>query len=749
MSARVVVAVVVLAGLARVGIVVSGAPAVLAQAPSKVDFGRDIQPLFKQHCVSCHGAGQQINGLRLDRRRDALRGSTNGAVIRPGNGEISGLYLKVAGLDFGTQMPPAGALRPEQIAVIKQWIDEGAEWPDALAGDVELPPADPGSVRLSEAVQRRDRAAFMRTLAADRASINARGEEGTSPLMWAALEGDIDMVRALLDAGADPNLKNDAGATPLMWAIPDLPIVSLLLDRGANPNVKTGDGRTALMRAAGIHGASPVVARLLDAGADVKAAATNIVGASNALTDAAYAADPATMRLLIARGAGAAAAGPAGLYFALLGDCEPCIDLLLKAAPPPVVAMTALFHGPPGDDGQHLGRFIDRGIDLNTRGPDGRTLLMVAAASDRIPLDAVQTLLAKGVDLGAVSKSGHTASDYAAMHGRTPVLEALLKAGAPPPKALAPPPAPVPAASARAAVERSLPVLQRSDVTFWKKTGCVSCHNNTLTAETIAAARPRRFRIDEAIASGQRQTIARYLELWRERALQSVGIPGDADTVSYILVGLAAEQHPPDRATDAMAQFLIDRQWPDGQWVIFAHRPPIESSTMQVTATSLRALQVYGARRGERSAQAIRRAAAWLAKATPQSTEDRAFQLMGLVWSGASRDAVQAAARGLMTAQRADGGWSQIPSLDSDAYATGQALVALTMSGLVPRDTPSRRRGAEFLMKTQLADGTWFVRTRAIPIQPFFESDFPHGRDQFISAAATNWAARALLLDLE
>jgi len=49
-----------------------------------------------------------------------------------------------------------------------------------------------------------------------------------------------------------------------------------------------------------------------------------------------------------------------------------------------------------------------------------------------------------------------------------------------------------------------------------------------------------------------------------------------------------------------------------------------------------------------------------------------------------------------------------------------------------------------FLLDTQLDDGSWYVRTRAIPVQPYFDSEFPHGPDQFISAAATNWATIAL-----
>jgi hypothetical protein len=49
-------------------------------------------------------------------------------------------------------------------------------------------------------------------------------------------------------------------------------------------------------------------------------------------------------------------------------------------------------------------------------------------------------------------------------------------------------------------------------------------------------------------------------------------------------------------------------------------------------------------------------------------------------------------------------------------------------------------------MSTQLADGSWYVKSRAIRIQPFFESGFPYGRDQFVSAAGTNWATQALAL---
>jgi hypothetical protein len=101
-------------------------------------------------------------------------------------------------------------------------------------------------------------------------------------------------------------------------------------------------------------------------------------------------------------------------------------------------------------------------------------------------------------------------------------------------------------------------------------------------------------------------------------------------------------------------------------------------------------------------------------------------------------------ARELIALQRTDGGWGQIPTLGSDAYATGQALTALAESGAVKPGDPAYEKGVRFLLGTQLEDGSWYIRSRAVPIQPYFDSEFPHGTDQFISAAATNWATMAL-----
>jgi len=55
-------------------------------------------------------------------------------------------------------------------------------------------------------------------------------------------------------------------------------------------------------------------------------------------------------------------------------------------------------------------------------------------------------------------------------------------------------------------------------------------------------------------------------------------------------------------------------------------------------------------------------------------------------------------------------------------------------------------RGIDFLLSSQLEDGSWFVESRSMPVQSYFETEFPYGRSQFISTAATNWATLALLI---
>jgi hypothetical protein len=125
------------------------------------------------------------------------------------------------------------------------------------------------------------------------------------------------------------------------------------------------------------------------------------------------------------------------------------------------------------------------------------------------------------------------------------------------------------------------------------------------------------------------------------------------------------------------------------------------------------------------------------------------MQLLGLRWAGARAAAIRELARLLAAMQRADGGWAQRPGFESDAYATGQTLYALHEAAGMPASDPVFRRGLDFLLRTQYEDGSWYVRSRAVKFQPYFDSGFPHEHDQWISAAGTAWAAAALALSVE
>jgi hypothetical protein len=166
-------------------------------------------------------------------------------------------------------------------------------------------------------------------------------------------------------------------------------------------------------------------------------------------------------------------------------------------------------------------------------------------------------------------------------------------------------------------------------------------------------------------------------------------------------------------------------------------------------ALAIRAMKVYGAPgRAAEWNERINRAAQWLRNAKPVTAEDRNMQLLGLIYAGADSATTSRLAQAILAEQRADGGWGQRESMACDAYATGQSLYALQAAGIKTSD-PAYQKGVKFLLATQREDGSWFVASRSPKFQPYFESTFPHGHDQWISSAATGWAAAALAHSLD
>jgi hypothetical protein len=353
-----------------------------------------------------------------------------------------------------------------------------------------------------------------------------------------------------------------------------------------------------------------------------------------------------------------------------------------------------------------------------------------------------------------------------------PLLAAGVCAGAPARKAPAAPaaktaspptaaPADVPPpdfpAFARGTVERGLPLLQRSAAIFTEKRNCTSCHHQLLTAMAVDEARRKGFRVDEKLAAAQveslRGELSRMAGLLRQ-ARQDAAAEKKIDfltvdppiSVGYFMVGLKANGIAPNEATADLAYYLGRKQQEDGRWAAIAGRPPQEASDFTGTALAVYGLKQYGAPADAAEAnERIDRARRWLTETPAKTAEDRAFRLLGLVWTGADPAAVRKAVTDITAEQHDDGGWGQLAGMPSDAYATGLSLYALHHGGGMKAMEPIYHRGFLYLILNQQPDGSWRVATRSQPAQPYFETGFPHKKDQFISAAASAWASMALL----
>lgn len=654
-------------------------------------------------------------------------------------------------------MPPTGPLRPEEIDIVKRWIDQGADWPDALANEVELPPLNPKAVAVVDALRIGDLQSFLKTVAADPKLLNARGPEGSTPFMYAVLYTGGPTLERLLKQGADPNKRNDANASALMWAATDLEKTLVLLGHDANVNAISNDLRTPLMIAARRPGNAAVVKLLLERGANPN---PNVHPAteSSPLIEAASAGDADSMALLIGGGADAKAAAEPALTMAVTMQCSKCVALLTAQD----LGRAAYNHTLPDiaalGDVNSVRLMLDHGADANAVDPLGRTPLMYAAVSDVMALDVIKLLIERGADVNAkdghaqAGDSGLTVLDIAKLHGNTPIVEWLIKSGAKATSSSPPALKPRRENTIQSAIQGSLPLIQRADANFMPKAACFSCHNNSITAMAVSSARKSGFRVDEQTAAQQVKANVFGLEKVRDQLRQGFFVPvGDffgPFVVSYVLVGLAAEHYKPDLNTDAVAMYLKSHQAPDGQWTFPSGdiRPPLCSDYIGQTALSMRALQLYAPNVDKAVYdRSVQLAAAWIAKAQPKNNDDRAWKLLGLAWAGNDKDATRQVMRELLAAQRTDGGWSDIDSIDSSAYATGKALVALQTAGLSVSDAASIR-GLHFLLNTQQADGSWYVKSRALGFQPHFDAGFPHGFDQWISAAGTSWATMALAL---
>lgn len=305
-------------------------------------------------------------------------------------------------------------------------------------------------------------------------------------------------------------------------------------------------------------------------------------------------------------------------------------------------------------------------------------------------------------------------------------------------------------AAIRAAVSRSLPLLtEGARVSMKERARCYTCHNQGLPIMVLGMARGRGFEIDEAEWRAQMRFTAAFLDKNRENYLVGKGQGGQSSTAGSALWALESGGWKPDETTAAVAEYLILWKKELGHWTAQSRRPPTEGSPFTSTHAALRGLLAFGTpEQRERIEERIEAVRKWVIATPAVDTEDRVFRMRTLRLLEAPDLEIAAAKEALLSAQREDGGWAQLDDGESDAYATGTALASLNEAGGMPTTDEAYRRGLGYLLSGQLEDGSWHVATRSEPIQTYYESGYPHGKDQFLSISAGSWATIALVLAL-
>jgi ankyrin repeat protein len=605
-------------------------------------------------------------------------------------------------------------------------------------------------------------------LAGQPGSINLKDDRGMTPLMYAAVTGSPAAMKLLIDRGADVNARNAFDSTALMWSATDMEKVRMLVEHGADVNAVSKGGRTALLIAAMSDHSASIVKLLISKGANIKAVDK---GKMTSLLAAAQGCDPETVRLMVDAGLDVNAADKAGFTPLILavesGNSSAVKFLIAKGAnvnavtvdrfeqvkngPLDLGKFTALTEAATENKLDMVRALLDAGADINARDVRGMTPLMLAIGTDHQDPEVISALLLKRPDVDAKSLSGETALDWARKFGDRWIIDALKRAGAieSPAKAALAPPAPAPV-ELKPAVERGIALLEKTNAGFFVNGGCASCHHQNITDFVVSIARTRGLHVDESAAAERRKIDRAFFGAAGPALLERVDTPGTPDLPLYGLAAMAAAGHAPDRMTDALLSNVVAQQFSDGHWYSSGARPPIQDGDMLRTALGIRAMSVYGPPgRGAEMRERIARAKAWLASAKPVTTSDRNMQLLGLSWAGENSKSLEGRTKAILDEQRADGGWAQRAELESDAYATGQTMFALAQAGGIPGNHAAYQRAVKFLLSKQCADGSWYVASRSPKFQPYFESGFPYGHDQWISSMATGWATAALAFAIE
>jgi ankyrin repeat protein len=304
------------------------------------------------------------------------------------------------------------------------------------------------------------------------------------------------------------------------------------------------------------------------------------------------------------------------------------------------------------------------------------------------------------------------------------------------------------AARIQEAATKAVAIIQKSQKNWYAKASCFSCHQQILPALAFRYAREHGISVDEQAAHADAAAAFGFYSNF-ERAVEYTHIIDPALNDGYGMMAANAAGVRPSLVTAVYARLLAAHQEADGHWESADERPPESYSAFTATAIALHAIQLYG-HQSQKADIEMRtaRARSWLVSHQPHATEEQVYQLRGSYWAAADKPALQKMAAALKAAQQADGGWNSLDGRPSDAYSTGQVLIALHEAADVPVTDPAWQRGVGYLLTTQAADGSWHVVSRLHPPAPvspkYFETGHPYGHDQFISMMGGSWAVMAL-----
>ena len=624
--------------------------------------------------------------------------------------------------------------------------------------------------------------------------VDHKGEFGFTPLMLAAFWADAATVQAVLDSSPDVNALNDWGGQAINYVAGDLAKLKTLEAAGGDIHHATELGFTPLNAAVRDAFALETVRYLVERGADVNHA-TN-----QGMLPIAVAAETGNLELvryLLSKSAAPPKVdvsehdnrGEVVVFETANGETiaevhPDQLNALNNALASGYVDIARELRnaGAESDNAMHNAafhhrsdsiRFVIEGLAEKHPGP----WLHIAAYSDFGETATIEALLSAGFKADKVMAWApmprfmgveESAADIAARSGDTPAKKLLMEAGSPVTddwvqwKTKTPPlrqvdPAAIDVEDLVVSIQGAQPLLERTVIEGVKMNElyarkCVNCHNQLMPFIALTKARVNGLPIDQQTYDQMAVAIVDnyYHGHLRKRVEVDVALsPGQwPPLVIWAMVDANLE---PDMRFDGALHTTAIYQRANGSWQSRERRSPIMDGDITPTAWSIRALAHYPmkGRRAEFQ-ERIERAQAYLQKQTPRSAEESASLLLGLYWSGFERTSLKPYVDGLLARQREDGGWASAPFLkESDAYGTGQALYALHEAGGLSLENAAYRNGLAFLLRTQLADGSWFVRRRALPHLSTQDPVFPHGRDAWISAMATSYAVLAISATLE